>query len=345
MEAKTEVSGKSTKNEILKAYNELLAKIKYEKPLDRQEEGKKEKEGRIVKDASQNSTEKIVKGLAEIKLEIGNSLDTLEERLISEFKKLTELQQAIEIEQKDLENIHEIKVCADGLAALLQAQKEKRLQFEREMEEKKNIFETEMAQKRLQWKKEQDDFELSRKEKDLRLKKEREREEEEYTYALQLKRKKDNDSYEAKRSALEKELNEKRATVERELSDREAFLSSKEKELEDLKAQVAEFPKQLEKAIKDTEKSVMEKLEFTYKHQAELAAKEIEGERKLNKQLISALEAKIKEQDEYISQLTQKADQAGKQVQNIAIKAIEGASSQRIFSKNYENSRESVKNP
>ena len=68
---------------------------------------------------------------------------------------------------------------------------------------------------------------------------------------------------------------------------------------------VPEFPKQLEKAIKDTEKSVMEKLEFTYKHGAELAAKEIEGERKLNKQLIAALEAKIKEQEEHISQLTQ----------------------------------------
>ena len=239
MEAKTEVSGKSTKNEILRAYNELLTKIKEKKPLDRQEEGKKEKEIKLVKEASQNSTEKIVKGLAEIKLEIGGALDTLEERLVKEFKKLTELQQAIEIEQKDLENIHEIKVCADGLAALLQAQREKRLQFDGEMEEKKNAFETEMTQKRLQWKKEQDDFELSRKEKDLRLKKEREREEEEYTYALQLKRKKDNDVYEAKKSTLEKELNEKRATVERELSDREAFLSSKEKELEDLKAQVA----------------------------------------------------------------------------------------------------------
>jgi hypothetical protein len=342
MEAKKDISVKSTKNEILQAYNELLTKIKEEKPFDRKEERKKEEEKKIIKGASQNSVEKIVKGLAEIKLEIGTALDTLEERLIKEFKKLTELQQAIEIEQKELEEIHEIKVNADSLAALLRAQKEKRSEFDMEMEEKKGAFETEMAQKRLEWKKEQEDYDLSRKERDMKVKKEREREEEEYSYALQLKRKKDNDVYEAKKAALEKELKDKRANVERELSEREALVSARENELSDLKAQVAEFPKQLEKAIKDTEKSVIERLEFKYKHEAQLATKEIEGERKLNKQVVAALEAKIKEQDAHIRQLTQKTDQAGQQVQDIAIKAIEGASSQRVFSKNYETPKEGI---
>jgi hypothetical protein len=42
------------------------------------------------------------------------------------------------------------------------------------------------------------------------------------------------------------------------------------------------------------------------------------------------LESKIGEQDDLIKQLTQKANEAGLQVQSIAIKAIEGASSQRI---------------
>jgi len=58
--------------------------------------------------------------------------------------------------------------------------------------------------------------------------------------------------------------------------------------------------------------------------------KEVEGERKLNQQIIAALEKKIKEQEELIHQLTEKANEAGRQVQDIAIKAIEGASMQRI---------------
>ena len=342
MDAKKDVSVKSTKNEILQAYNELLTKVKEERPFDRKEERKRDEEKKIIKAASENSVEKIVKGLAEIKLEIGTALDTLEERLIKEFKKLTELQQVIEVEQKELEEIHEIKVNADSLAALLKAQKEKGSQFDKEMEEKREAFESEMVQKRLQWKKEQEDYDLSKKERDMKVKKEREREEEEYNYALQLKRKKDNDVYEARKAALEKELKEKKDAVEKELSEREALVTARESELNELKARVAEFPAQIEKAIKETEKSVIERLEFKYKHEAELATKEIEGERKLNKQVVSALEAKIKEQDAYIRQLNQKTDQAGQQVQTIAIKAIEGASSQRIFGKNYEPPKEGI---
>ena len=337
MEAKKEISSKNTKSEILQAYNEILEKIQEEKAPDRVTEKRKVEEKKIVREATQNSVERIVKDIAEIKLEVGKALDSLEERLITEFKKLTELQKAIEIEKKELEEIHDIKVNADSLAALLQAQKEQKARFEKETEEKRVAFETEMAQKRLQWKKEQEDYELSKKERDLRIKKEREREEEEYTYALKLKRKKDNDGYEEKKTAMEKELVDKKAVIEKELSEREGLLSTREKEFEDLKSEVAEFPKRIEKAIKDTEQSVTQRLESQYKHEADLAAKEIEGERKLNTQIISALEAKIKEQEAYIRQLTQKADDAGKQVQNIAIKALEGASSQRIFNKNYEN--------
>jgi len=343
MEEKKEISGKSSKSEILQAYHEVLERLRKEKVPDRQAERKQAEEKRLVSDASQHTVEGIVKGLAQIKLEIGGALDNLEERLIAEFKKLSDLQQAIEIERKNLEEIHDITVNAGSLAALLQAQKEKKAQFEKEMDEKRGAFDAEWAQKRLEWKREQDVHEQSVKERDARLKKEREREEEEYTYSLQLKRKKEHDAYEAKKAALDKELAEKRIAVERELSEREASLSVREKEYEELKAAVTQFPERMEKAIKDTEKSVTERLESRYRHEAALAAKEIEGERRLHAQIVSALEAKIKEQETYIRQLTQKSDDAGKQVQNIAIKAIEGASAQRLLSKHFEVAKESAK--
>ncbi len=60
-----------------------------------------------------------------------------------------------------------------------------------------------------------------------------------------------------------------------------------------------------------------------------LKEKEIEGEKKLYLQKIASLEAKVKEQDAFITQLTQKANEATQQVQSIACKALE-ASSQRL---------------
>ncbi|MGA1796116.1 MAG: hypothetical protein ACMUIL_09675 [bacterium] len=343
MEEKKEISGKSTKSEILQAYHEVLERLQKGQVPDRQAERKQVEEKRLVREASQHSVERIVKGLAQIKLEIGGALDNLEERLIAEFKKLSDLQQAIEIGRTTLQEIHDITVNADSLDALLQAQKEKSAQFAKDMDEKRHALDAELGQKRLEWKREQEAHEQAVKERDARVKKERDREEEEYAYSLQLKRKKENDAYEAKKAALDKVLAEKKIAAEKELSDREAAISVREKEYEEMKAAVTQFPERMEKAIQDTEKSVTEKLESRYRHEAALAAKEIEGERRLHAQIVSGLEAKIKEQETYIRQLTQKSDDAGKQVQNIAIKAIEGASAQRLLSKHFEVAKESAK--
>jgi hypothetical protein len=324
------ISDKNTKTEILEAYNDMLEKMKEQKAADTKVIKKEVEEKEIVKKASQHSVEGIVKNMADLKLEIIKSMDSLGERLITEFKKLTELQQAIEVETKTIEDIYNIKVEAESLTALIAAQRDKRIAFEAEMEQKKADFDNDMTQKKLLWKKEQDDFEFAKKERETQSKKERQREEEDYLYNLQLKRKKEADVYEENAANLEKELTEKKAAFEKEFIERESSLSAREKELAELKARVDLFPKELEKAIKDAEKSVTERLNFTHSHEAELASKEIEGDRKLYQQKIAALESKIGEQDDLIKQLTQKANEAGLQVQSIAIKAIEGASSQRI---------------
>jgi hypothetical protein len=324
------ISDKNTKTEILEAYNDMLEKMKEQKAMDAKAVKKEVEEKEIVKKASQHSVEGIVKSMADLKLEIIKSMDGLGEHLIAEYKKLTELQQAIEVETKTIEDIYKIKAEAESLTALVAAQKDKRAAFETEMEQKKADFDDDMTQKRALWKKDQDDFESAKKEREAQSKKERQREEEDYLYNLQLKRKKEADVYEANSANLEKELTEKKASFEKEFYEREANLSAREKELADLKARVESFPKELEKAVKDTERSVTERLNFTHSHEAELATKEIEGERKLYQQKIEALESKINEQDDLIKQLTQKANEAGLQVQSIAIKAIEGASAQRI---------------
>jgi len=321
------ITEKSTKNEILDAYHELLAKVRAQKSLDAKAVKKDAEEKEIVKTALDNSVEHIVKRHADLKLEIVNSMDSLEEKLIKEYKKLTELQQAIEVQTKLLKELYQITAEAESLSALVLAQEEKENAFDLQMEQKKGDFEAEMAQKRAQWKKEQDEYEAAKKERDALLKKERTREEEEYAYNLQLTRKKDSDEYEAKKTALEKELAERKASYERELAERERAVAIREKELEEMKVRVESFPKELERAVKETEKTITERFEFKSRHEKELTAKEVEGERRLSQQTIEALQRKIEEQGEQVRQLTQRANEATLQVQAIAIKAIEGASS------------------
>ena len=325
------VGEKSTKTEILDAYNALLLQAKEQKAADQKAVKKDTEEKEIVKSASLNSVEEIVKRLAGLKLELVKNIDSLEEKLIAEYKRFVELQQAIDVQTRSLKEIYGIQAEAESLTALINAQNVKKEAFEIEMGRRKGELDAVMNETKQRWKKEQEEYEAAKKEQEVLLKKERQREEEEYTYNLQFVRKKDADAYEAKRAVLEKELMEKKVTVESELSEREAAVASREKELEELRLRVEAFPKELEKAVKETEKGVTEKIELRYKYQTDLAAKEIEGERKLNKQIIGALEGKIKEQEEQIKQLIHKADDSVAQVQKIAVKAIEGASAQRVF--------------
>ena len=76
------ITEKSTKNEILDAYHELLAKVREQKTLDAKAVKKDAEEKEIVKTALDNSVEHIVKRHADLKLEIVNSMDSLEEKLI-----------------------------------------------------------------------------------------------------------------------------------------------------------------------------------------------------------------------------------------------------------------------
>lgn len=326
-----DISEKSKKNEILAAYQELLGQISSCKQESHQEEKKKQQEQEIVASATAITPERIVKNLADVKVCITQALDSLEQRLEEEYRKLSDLQTAIKFEAANLEELHEIKLNANSLAALLLAQKEYKARFEAEMVESKLKFESEMSEARIVWEKDQERIQQEQKELKESIKKARTREQEEYEYALQLDRKKDNDTYETKKQVLEKELIEKKESTYKEFSERESIIKAQEEDYKQLRVAAERFPKDLEKAIQEAEKRTKENIELSHKYQMDLFTKEIEGERKLNQQIISSLQNKIKEQEIFIKQLTQKTDEAGNQVQTIALKALESSSSMRFM--------------
>ncbi len=327
-----EISSKNTKNEILDAYHETLKKLKETKKISKQEQRMTEEKEETVKVASSQTTDGIVKSFAELKLSLVKSLEELEEKLLSSYKKLMTLQQAIEIQTKHLADIHEIRINADTLTALLLTQKEKSCLFEKEMKDKQQAFDQEVTQKRSLWKKEQDELEVARKEQEALAKKTRQREEDEYVYQRDLLRQKERDQYTEEKQLLEKELVQKRIALEKDFEEREAKISATEQEFKILKEKTDKFPAELQKAIQDTDESVNERLKFKYEYETKLAQKEVEGEQKLYQQMITALEAKVAHLETQSKHLTDKTNQANLQVQDIAVKAIEGASRQRYTS-------------
>jgi len=121
-----EVTVKNTKSEILKAYEELLAKVQAQKsdqPKQLQEVSRKME---VIDKASKNTTEGIISAISSLKLGLAKELDKLNEQLLAEYKKLEDIQTAINLEKKNLEELYEVSANADSLAAMLLAQKERK---------------------------------------------------------------------------------------------------------------------------------------------------------------------------------------------------------------------------
>ena len=88
------VSEKNTKAEILKAYDTLLKNIQQEKtnvPKQAQEEKQKKENLEKVSGLSNSS---IVGDILELKNSLNNSLEELQNKLVSEFKQLEDIRSA-----------------------------------------------------------------------------------------------------------------------------------------------------------------------------------------------------------------------------------------------------------
>ena len=251
----------NTKQEMIQAYNTLLKQLEEKqagelKPEKKIEE-KKTKEAVGV--AASLTTEGVGKEIAELKLEIGRTLTRIADQLEGEVNRFVAIRSAITAKEKELQELYEIEKAAMSLAALIEAQNQKRQEFTVEMETKKEILKQEIDTTRTAWEKEQEEHDAVVKERDTAEKKRQTREKEEFEYSFKREQQLATDRFTYEKAKLEKELKDKKEQLESELKSREAAIAEREAELNDLRKRAAQFPKELEtavaKAIKETSES------------------------------------------------------------------------------------------
>jgi hypothetical protein len=340
------ITSKNSKDEILKAYTELLNRreIVQSGVTEKKAEITKAVETAIVEKASEYTVETIIKGLADLNVNMGNALTALASQLNTEARKLSDIRQAILIESARLHEVYDIDVAANTLDILIQEHHEKQAAFDAKYKDSIAQLENEMLQKRNEWKKEQETYLAMIKETEAKHKKEREREKEEYDYSTALARKKDHDAYLENKSLLEKELRELRQKVEEQLAIREAAVAAQEQELIELKTKTAAFPTELSSALKKMEADTIARIEIQMTHAETIRIKEFETEKRLADLKISSLEEMLAKQHFQIESLTKKLEESSNQVQAIAVKAIEGASNTRALSTLNDIAMEQAKN-
>lgn len=324
----------NTKQEMLKAYNSLLKQLQEKKeaelkPEEKLEEKKKKK---VVEIADSLSAEGVATGIGNLRGEIGKMLTQISDRLEQQVGKFKGTQEAIEYKEKELEEVYEIERSAATLAALIESQNQKRLEFEAEMASSKLELERDIERLRADWEKETKEHDARVKEQAADEKKKREREKEEFSYEFEREQQLAQDKFEDEQAKLEREIALKKEQMEKDLMERERTVSEKETELDELKKQVSAFPEEMEASVNKVIKETTARLTAEAKSSEELQRKEFDGERNVLTAKIESLENTVKEQGQQIAKLSQQLEMAYQKVQDIAVKAIEGSSNAKSFS-------------
>jgi hypothetical protein len=323
----------NTKQEMLEAYNVALKQMEAQREAELKPEKKIEekKAKEVIQVAESLSTEGVAKEISNLKIEASKTLAQISDRLEEEVNKFRAIQSAISLKEKELRELYEIEKSAVTLAALIESQNQKRQAFEIEMAEKKEALSQEIEALRAQRDQERKEYEEEIKERDMTEKKKREREKDDYEYSFKREQKLTKDKFEDEKSKLEKEIQVKKEQMESELKEREKVVAEKEEELNELRKKVNAFPKEMETTIAKAIKETTEKLTLEAKNREELVKKEFIGERNVLTTRIESFEKSVKEQNEQIAKLSQQLEKAYQQVQEIAVKTIEGSSTVKSF--------------
>lgn len=332
-------NSKSTKTEILKAYNELAKELKQQgKSADTQTSAPSPTPSSSSDDEEEHpvtqghaSIETIIRDLNGVRARLGESVGALQQQLLGEATRLQDLRAEAEAHTTHLKALHGIEVGEDTLAGLVRRYQETQRSADEQHAARKHAFETELEAKKVAWRKEQDERARSVKETDEASLRARKREADEYGYETERSHKAEADALAQTRKTQQAELDALKEQHERSWAEREKDLARREQEYAELKAKTVAFPKELEAAVAKAEAEGTGIAKRQAKIAADLQQKENEGKRRVYELRVQQLDETVAKQNEQIAELSKQLATALKQAQDLAIKAIDGASSSNSY--------------
>ncbi|MDJ1178551.1 hypothetical protein PJF56_06725 [Roseofilum sp. BLCC_M91] len=333
-------TNRNTKAEILEAYQELLQEKKELENKISQTPPQKQplvKPTPVIEHPSaQNSSnrvaepmKKVLQDLGKIQATFGGALNELSEQLLKEASQLEDVEEQVNLEQEQLQQLYDLEVSETTLDELIEQYQTQAKTFELEWEEQRETLEQRLAEAQHAWQKERQTHQREIEERNQATQTQQIRDAETYDYNVQLQRKLDEEAYQQGREQLEQELVELRETQEQAWQERETAIAAREKAYTEAKAKVEAFPQELEQNIKRGKDNGRNIGHYQVKVKADLRAQEIESQKKIYELRLQGLSETIHNQESRIQNLSKQLDSALKQVQDLAVKAIEGTSNSK----------------
>lgn len=275
---------------------------------------------------SQQKIVQTLQAIEKLQLGFGSAASELSEKLTLEASRLQEIRESVAEESKQLEELHSLEFAEDSLDNLIQQYEASSKTFVEEVSQRREAVEQEKLEQKKAWDKEQDDQKRAVKERNELRQQTRQRDTQEYQYDLKQQRQRDVEEYELRKKSLYKDLEEAKQAKEKEWAAREKGIAEREKQFEEAKTKFEAFLKEKEAAIKKGTEEGRGIASYQAKVKADLDGKEVEGQKRIYELRLQSLEQTIQNQEARLASLSKQLESALKQVQDLAVKAIEGAS-------------------
>ncbi len=314
-----------TKDDVQKAFLQLLESYRRSKTqiLTKEELARDEQNRKLVSQVASHSPQSIVKGLAELQLELGVSVETLSKRLQAEIKTLEDLRAAIQVQQSNLQETLDAKEAANALHILKQEQAQRLQQLEEEQKKAIEKLETEIAERRLSWGKGLAEFEQSETDYKSNLEKARQKESEDYAYAQNRKQQLEQDEYENRKKMLLRSLEETQKAKDALWAERETVLGSQQADLDKYKQKVDNLEKETEEKSNSARGKTIKQVGKECEESFALLEREVAGRQKVAELQANNLDAAAAQQKAEIEKLSAELKEALVQVQQLSLKALE----------------------
>jgi len=286
----------------------------------------------------------VIQSLGQLSKQFNTALSQLSSNLLIEASQLTEVSTKVETENGYLETLYDLKITDQSLNDLLKQYTENSEQYQQTLQQQGETSEKAWTEKNQTWQTEIEATKQRLKEQEAAYDKDQQRNEQEYKYDLSLQRDTSEETYQKQQQQLQQIIVETEEQRQQAWKQRETALAERERQFKDNQTKVESFPKDLEAAIKKAKDQGIGIALNQTKIKTDLAAKEFAGEEQIYQLQIQALETQAAEQTTQLNKLSKQLEATQKQAQELAVKAIEGASSQTSFHALKEIALEQAKN-
>ncbi|MGF1529588.1 MAG: hypothetical protein ACFCBW_22820 [Candidatus Competibacterales bacterium] len=351
----SDVNAKSTKAEILKAFEELQKELEQTKRELRSAKrqagdggsgsgngGKAKASGA---DTPAPSTAAKLNG-GEGAVDIAQVVDTMDRlddmfnqalsrlstELLVKSGKLKDISQDVENERTQLKELYHLETIGDDtLDQLIDQYRQRSEANQVALVDKRRQTEAHIEQGTRSWQTEREKATLEFKEYQAQTLLAQERADREYAYKLQLERQTTDEEAQRVREERERELQAYREKIHHQWTEEEEKLAAEEKAFQEAKEKAERFPAELEAAERRAREEGKGIGASQAKRQAALAKSAAEAELETLRLQVAAADEEAAKLSEQIDGLTLQLDSSITKVQELAVKAIEGASSHGSF--------------